>query len=71
MKTYEKYDDFERVTYEEGTVVEVNAKTDKYSVALDDGLVIAKDYTSFAPINKNVFLACSRDGGIISYRIPE
>ncbi len=70
MKSYEKYDDFERVTYEDGTVVEVNARTDKYSVALDDGLVIAKDYTSFAPINKNVFLACSRDGGIISYRIP-
>lgn len=70
MKTYEKYDDFERVTYDDGTVVEVNTKTDKYSVTLDDGLVIAKDYTSFAPINKNVFLACSRDGGIISYRIP-
>ena len=70
MKSYDKYGDFERVTYENGTVVEVNAKNDKYSVALDDGLVIAKDYSSFAPINKNVFLACSRDGGMISYRIP-
>ena len=70
MKSYEKYDDFERVTYDDGIVVEVNVKTDKYSVALGDGLVIAKDYTTFAPINKNVFLACSREGGIISYRIP-
>jgi hypothetical protein len=71
MKSYEKYGDFERVTYEDGTVVEVNAKTDKYIVRLDDGLVIAKDYTSFAPIGKNVFLACSQAGGIVSYRIPK
>lgn len=70
MKSYEKYGDFERVTYEDGIVVEVNTKADKYSVRLDDGLVIAKDYTSFAPIDKNVFLACSQAGGIISYRIP-
>lgn len=70
MKSYEKYGDFERVTYEDGIVVEVNAKADKYSVRMDDGLVIAKDYTTFAPIDKNVFLACSRAGGIISYRIP-
>jgi len=70
MKTYEKYDDLERVTYEDGIVVEVNAKTDKYRITLEDGLVIAKDYTAFAPINKNIFLACSREGGIINYRIP-
>ena len=70
MKSYEKYGDFERVTYEDGIVVEVNTKTDKYSVRLADGLVIAKDYTTFAPIEKNVFLACSQMGGILSYRVP-
>ena len=70
MKSYEKYDNLERVTYDDGIVVEVNAKTNRYSVALEDGLVIAKDYTTFAPIEKNVFLACSREGGIIKYRIP-
>ena len=45
-------------------------KADKYNVRLADGLVIAKDYTSFAPIDKNVFLACSQAGGIINFRIP-
>ncbi len=70
MKSYERYGDLERVTYEDGIVVETNAKEDKYSLRLEDGLLIAKDYTSFAPIDKNVFLACSRTGGLISYRIP-
>ena len=70
MKSYECFGDFERVTYEDGSVVETNVKTGHYSVEMGDGLVIAKDNTSFAPIKKNVFLACSRNGGIISYRIP-
>jgi hypothetical protein len=70
MKFYEKYDDFERVTYDDGSVVEVNAKDNKYSVAMGNGLVIAKDYTTFAPVKDNVFLAISRAGGLISYRIP-
>lgn len=70
MKSYEKYGDIERITYEDGIVVEVNVKADKYNVRLADGLVIAKDYTSFAPIDKNVFLACSQAGGIINFRIP-
>ncbi len=71
MKSYEKYGDLERVTYEDGSVAEANIKTDKYSIALGNGLVIAKDYTSFAPVKPNVFLACSRAGGFIRYRIPD
>jgi hypothetical protein len=71
MKSYERYGDFERITYEDGSVAEVNIKANKYNVALGNGLVIAKDYTTFAPIKDNVFLACSRAGGIISYRIPD
>jgi hypothetical protein len=71
MNSYEKYGDLERVTYEDGMVVEVNTRTDKYSVTLGNGLVIAKDYTSFAPVKDNVFLACSKKGGIINYRIPD
>jgi hypothetical protein len=71
MKSYECFGDFERVTYEDGSVVETNVHTGHYSVALGDGFVIARDNTSFAPIKKNVFLACSGNGGLISYRIPE
>ncbi len=71
MKSYERYGDFERITYEDGSVAEVNIKANKYNVALGNGLVIAKDYSTFAPIKDNVFLACSRAGGIISYRIPD
>ncbi|KPK84875.1 MAG: hypothetical protein AMS27_08800 [Bacteroides sp. SM23_62_1] len=70
MKSYERYGDFERVVYEDGSVVEANVKNNTYSVALSDGLVIAMNYTSFVPVKKNVFMACSRNGGIISYRIP-
>jgi len=70
MKSYERYVDFERVVYEDGCVVETNVKANTYNVAMGDGLVIARDYTSFAPIKNNVYLACSRDGGLISYRIP-
>lgn len=70
MKSYERYGEFERVVYEDGCVVETNVKANTYSVALGDGLVIAKDYTSFAPVKNNVHLACSRDGGLFSYRIP-
>jgi hypothetical protein len=70
MKSYEKYGDLERVVYEDGTVVEANIKTDRYCVTLGNGQVIAKDYTTFAPIKENVFLACSREGGLMSVRIP-
>jgi len=52
IKSYERYGDLERVTYEDGIVVEANIKTDRYSVVMEDGLVIARDYTSFAPITK-------------------
>jgi Endo-alpha-N-acetylgalactosaminidase len=71
MDSYERYGDLERVTYEDGIVVEANIATGKYSVKMADGLVIAKDNTAFAPIEENVFLACSRDGGTLSYKIPD
>jgi hypothetical protein len=71
MKSYEKEGDVERVVYEDGSVVVVNIKADTYSVALAEGVVIAKDYTSFVPMNQNVTMACSRDGGLFTYRIPQ
>ena len=70
MKSYEKYGDLERVIYEDGTVVEANIVTDRYSVTLDDGHVIAKDYTTFAPVKENVYFAASRAGGLLSVQIP-
>jgi len=70
MSTYERYGDFERVTYENGSMVEINAKADTYKVILEDGLVIAENYTSFVPIKENIFLACSRDGGTFTYKVP-
>jgi hypothetical protein len=70
MKSYERYGDLERVIYEDGTVVEANITTDKYSVTLGDGQMIARDYTTFAPVKENVYFAASRDGGLLSVRIP-
>ncbi|MFH0758014.1 MAG: hypothetical protein V2B15_12065, partial [Bacteroidota bacterium] len=70
MKSYTKQADTETVTYEDGSVVEINMKTDQYTVSMGDGFVIAKDYSTFAPIKENTCLACSRDGGLISYQIP-
>jgi len=70
MKSYERYGDLERVVYEDGIVVEANIKTDRYSVTLGNGQVIAKDYTTFAPVKDNVYFAASRDGGLLSVMIP-
>ncbi len=70
MKAFRKNGDIERVTYEDGSYVEVHYGAMRYTVCTD-GRVIAKDFTSFVPIKKDVFLACSRDGGCISYPAPE
>lgn len=71
MKAYEKTGDLEKVVYEDGSVVEADIAADKYSVTLGNGLVIAKDYTSFVPVKENVIMACSRDGGAFSYALPK
>jgi len=70
MKSYQKNAGVEEVTYEDGSFVKVNIQADKYTVALKDNLIIAKDYTSFIPAGKNIFMACSRDGGLFSYPVP-
>jgi len=71
MKTYQRFGDLERVVYEDGSVVEANVKADTYSVALRDGQLIARNYTSFIPVRKNTYLACSRNGGQFDYPVPE
>jgi hypothetical protein len=59
------------VVYEDGSVVEANVKADTYSVTLADGRVIARNYTSFVPMDDGVYLACSRDGGVFRYPAPD
>lgn len=70
MRSYQKNGNVERVVYEDGSVIEVDVTADKYSVALEDGFVIAKDYVSFVPVSSHEILACSRDGGAINHALP-
>ncbi len=70
MTSYTKKADTEQVIYEDGSRVEINLKEDKYTVTMGDGITIARDYTSFVPMEKDVFMACSRDGGSIHYPVP-
>jgi hypothetical protein len=70
MKSYSRNGDTERVVYEDGSVVEVNIKANTYSVALPGGKVIARNFTSFIPVKENVYFACSKDGGLLSYPVP-
>lgn len=70
MDYYTKDEDSERITYEDGSYIEVNYATLKYTVSLKDR-VIAKDFTSFVPGNDNTYFACSRHGGRLSYPIPK
>jgi hypothetical protein len=70
MKSYEKKGTLETVVYEDGTVVEADVIADTYSVALPGGQVIARNYTSFVPVNRHSVMACSRDGGLLAYSLP-
>ncbi len=70
MKSYHRYGDLERVVYEDGSVVETDVKANTYSVRLKDGRVIARNYSSFVPVKKDVYMACSMNGGLISYPVP-
>ncbi len=71
MRSYNRNGNVERVVYEDGSVVEVNVTAGKYSVTLEDGFEIARDYTSFVPVSDNAIMACSRDGGVISHALPK
>jgi hypothetical protein len=70
MKSYKKNGDAEQVVYEDGTTVEANVKADTYSVTAADGEIIAKDYSSFVPVSRNAYWACSKKTGSWSYSIP-
>ena len=70
MRSYERDGSRERVIYEDGTMVEVDVEADQYKVVLGNGMVVARDYTSFVPVTERACMACSREGGIFSYPVP-
>ena len=71
MKSYKREGTLEGVIYEDGSLVEIDVTADTYKVSLGNGRVIARDYTSFVPVAENAMLACSREGGIFSYPVPD
>ncbi|KPK84881.1 MAG: hypothetical protein AMS27_08830 [Bacteroides sp. SM23_62_1] len=69
MDFYTKDGDYEKIIYEDGSYIEVNYATLKYTVSLKDR-VIAKDFTSFVPRNDYTYFACCKFGGRLNYPIP-
>ena len=70
MGSYVKSGTIEKVTYEDGSYVEVDHEAKKYVVQVD-GEVISKDFTCFVPKGDNAYLGYSRDGGPFSYPLPK
>ena len=70
MESFRKDGDIKKVTYEDGSYIEINENAGTYTV-FSDGRIIAKDFTSFVPTKENTFLSCSRNGGKISYPAPK
>lgn len=70
MNSYQKNGSDEKVTYDDGTVIKVNMKADTYEVTLADGEIIAHNYTSFVPVSKNIYFACTKKGGDWVFPLP-
>jgi hypothetical protein len=68
MERFDKDGESERVTYDDGSYVQVDYATLKYTVSIK-GQVI-KDFTSFVPVNDSTYFACSRYGGKLSFAVP-
>jgi hypothetical protein len=69
MDSYRKEGTVEKVTYEDGSCVEVDHEAKKYVVQVNSE-VISKDFTCFIPKEDNVYLGYSKDGGLFSYPVP-
>jgi len=69
MDSYLKEGTVEKVTYEDGSCVEIDSEAKKYVVQVN-GEVISKDFTCFIPKEDNVYLGYSKDSGLFSYPIP-
>jgi hypothetical protein len=69
MVSYSKKGTIEKVTYEDGSCIEVDYIEKKYAVQLN-GETISNDFTCFISKGDNVYLGYSKDGGPFSYPVP-
>ena len=70
MDSYSKTGSVERVTYDDGSYVEVDFESNTYSIVME-GRLIGKDFTCFVPMPDGKYLAYSLDGGELTYPAPE
>ncbi len=69
MDKYEENGDYAKTTYDANTFVEVDYKSNTYTVQVD-GKVISKDYTTIYLKEPNTFLIFSRDAKTITIPLP-
>ena len=64
MTGFERDGEWEKVVYAEDTYVRVNRTASRYEVVVD-GILIAKDFATFAQVSDDTWVAYSREGGTI------
>ena len=69
MQDYIATGDYRRITYEPSTFVEIDYKTNTYTVQVD-GKVIGQNYMTFFPKDSLTFLIYSRNAKTVSYSLP-
>jgi hypothetical protein len=69
MENYEARGSYRKITYDPDTFVEIDYKSNTYTVQVD-GRVIGQNYSTFFPKDENIFLIYSRDAKSLSHPIP-
>ena len=69
MQDYIAAGDYRRITYGANTFVEINYKTNTYTVQVD-GKVIGQNYMTFFPKDSLTFLVYSRNAKTVSSSLP-
>jgi len=69
FENYESFGYVARVTYDSDTYVEINYKTNTYTVEID-GKVVGQNYTTVYPKDSNTYLIFSRDAKTITIPLP-
>lgn len=70
MEDYEENGSRKKISYNEGTFVEIDYAQNSYTVQVD-GKLIAKDYATIYPKSDSVYLIFSRDQKTVSFQLPE
>lgn len=70
MQDYMASGDHRKITYGPNTFVEINYKTNTYTVKVD-GKIIAQNYMTFFPKNSLTFLIYSRNAKTVSHTLPK